>query len=84
MALRVPPVAQQSTALSSRRSALTAAAFSIVVPARTSARELYTAASDCTSTAVCTGNGKTQLASYDEMLLKRTTDELCAATKVHT
>lgn len=82
MALR-PPIIIKADAPSSRRSIMQAAALTLVAPALPAAAvEMYSSASSCVANAVCSSNGKTQLASYDEMLLKRTTEELCAADLV--
>merc|ERR1712188_309724 len=46
------------------------------IPTLPARAELYSSASECTGVGICSSNGYTQLAAYDEMLLKRTSDEL--------
>ena len=65
-----------SSVTTSRRSIIHAAGLSLVAPALPVHAELYSSASSCTAGAVCSGSGRTALAAYDEMLLKRTTEEL--------
>ena len=63
----------------SRRSIVHSAAglgILAAAPALPAHAELYTTAADCTGIGMCSGNAKVQLASYDVMLLKRSTDEL--------
>ena len=60
----------------SRRAILHAAGLSLVAPTLPAQAEMMYSASECTATAICSGNGKVALAAYDQMLLKRTDDEL--------
>lgn len=52
-----------------------AAGLSLLIPPAAHA-EMFSTAADCTGIGMCSGSAKTQLASYDAMLLKKTADEL--------
>ena len=72
VALRVPaPVALKCT----RGSFLSAAGLGLLIPPAAHA-EIFSAAGDCTTEGICSKNAKTQLASYDVLLLEKTTEGL--------
>ena len=58
-----------------RASFIQTAGLSLLTPPAAHA-EMFTAAGDCTGVGMCSGSAKTSLAAYDEMLLKKTTEEL--------
>ena len=84
LALR-PAVARAPGFRCSRKSIVHAAGLSLFAPGLSlfaparpvDAVEMYSTASSCTAGAVCSSSGRTMLAAYDEMLLKRTSEELC-------
>ena len=84
LALRTPVVKAPGSRCS-RKSIVHAAGLSLFAPGLSlfapalpaNAVEMYSTASSCTAGAICSGSGKTMLAAYDEMLLKRTSEELC-------